>query len=200
MVPGGGGGNNNAGVLLGQDGKPSPPPDGALTVIARSLSANAPGLGRGAGIASATGDIAITTDSIALDPATGIASAGILTIAPIDPNATIGLAGGAGSLNLDVAELDTLADGFASITIGDPIAGNGALIANAYTFGDPTTLAHGAVTVSNVSAGANPLDLIARAGIVDDDSFGVDATAARSRSRGLHHPGQRVAFLKSRGT
>jgi len=91
--------------------------------------------------------LTITTDAIALGGT--LSGTGNLTIAPKSDNITMGVAGGAGTLNLDATEWGYLADGFATVTLGSSTAGALAVGAtNLLNFQDSTILRSGAgVTV-----------------------------------------------------
>ena len=81
---------------------------------------NAGGAGSAIGGALTTGNISITTDTIALG--IPVQSTGGLTISPRTASTTIGIGGGgAGTLNLDDTELAKLTDGFSSITINGEV-------------------------------------------------------------------------------
>ncbi|MFT5466214.1 MAG: filamentous hemagglutinin family protein, partial [Verrucomicrobiales bacterium] len=105
---------------------------------------------------SATGNITINTDDLNITDGV-IQTSGALTIAPITASTTIGIGGGAGTLDLSAAALGTLQDGFSSITIGHA-AGTGAVTVNAVTFNDPVTLrspnAGGSIAVNGQITGA----------------------------------------------
>lgn len=82
-------------------------------------------------------DVFLTTDSLAL---TGnIYGRGTLIIKPYTATTSIGLAGGAGTLNLDATELAYLQDGFASITFGSDTT-TGKITVGDYTSTDPLYL------------------------------------------------------------
>ncbi|MCB1532891.1 MAG: filamentous hemagglutinin N-terminal domain-containing protein [Alphaproteobacteria bacterium] len=74
-------------------------------------------------------DVTIQTDSLALNAA--LSGTGNLDIFQTDMTASIGLGGGAGTLNLDDSELDNLSDGWTSIDIGRA-DGTGAITMDAY--------------------------------------------------------------------
>ena len=114
-------------------------------------------------VSSLDGDITIRGDSLSLSPASELRSTGNLRILPADSTAAIGLGGGIGTLKLDDAELSRLADGFASITIGDPVAGSGVVDIATATFTDPVTIAGGAIhdrTGTDIDAGSNNVTLL----------------------------------------
>ncbi len=69
-----------------------------------------------------------------------ITGTGALLIQPLTVSTSIGIGNSAsGTLNLAGSELDKLADGFSSITIGSA-AGSGAVDVRGYTFKDPLTI------------------------------------------------------------
>ncbi|MES2905991.1 MAG: hypothetical protein V4691_03040, partial [Pseudomonadota bacterium] len=90
-----------------------------------------------------------------------LTGSGVLTIQPTAVNTTIGLAGGAGTLNLSAAELTQITDGWSSIIVGST-AGTGAMAVNAKTWSDPLTLRSntGVITLAGAQAmGANDLNI-----------------------------------------
>jgi filamentous hemagglutinin family protein len=91
---------------------------------------------------SDTGNITLTTDKLTItDSAVTLKSAGALTIKPYTAGATIGLAGGAGTLQLPASYFSTnFVNSFSSITIGDNSAGD--------------------LTVGGALSSANPLSLV----------------------------------------
>ncbi|MDF1859027.1 MAG: filamentous hemagglutinin N-terminal domain-containing protein [Verrucomicrobiales bacterium] len=72
-----------------------------------------------------------------------VSSPGDLIIRPLDPASDIHIGAGASDLGFQVtqSEIDLLADGFRSITIGDTSFGSGSVYVSPVTFRDPTTLA-----------------------------------------------------------
>tara|TARA_R110002072_G_scaffold243821_2_gene403150 strand:- start:147970 stop:171135 length:23166 start_codon:yes stop_codon:yes gene_type:complete len=125
---------------------------------------------------AATGPITINADEIAFSGTLSVESDGDLTILPRTANTTIGLGNGAtGTLNLDATELGFLQDGFNSITIGDAVAGTGAVDVNASTFLDDIIIVGGSISVTGLNAGTNDVALIARTGaITDGGDVGLD--------------------------
>jgi hypothetical protein len=99
--------------------------------------------------AGPAGDLSITAKIIAWSGTTTVAGVGNLTIQPGTAGTTIGLGGGAGTLNLDDTELGFLQDGFSAITIGRNDAG--AVTVNSATFNDPLTLLTGGALASDVA-------------------------------------------------
>jgi hypothetical protein len=105
---------------------------------------NAGGAASGIGGAGTAGDISITTDTISL--AVPVQSSGSLTISPRTASTTVGIGGGAGTLNLDDTELGLLADGFSAITIGDSVTGTVTIDSSAFV--DDVTIVGGDVNVT----------------------------------------------------
>ncbi len=97
-------------------------------------------------------DTSIVADEI--DFGGNVSGTGSLTLAPNSASATIGVGGGAGTLDLSNADLAFLQDGFSSITIGDTAAGSGAVDIQPATFNDPVTIAGGDVAVNGALANA----------------------------------------------
>ncbi|NQT16996.1 MAG: hypothetical protein HQ582_29835, partial [Planctomycetes bacterium] len=85
------------------------------------------------------GRITLTTDEIELTPTAGLQGTGPLVLQPLGAATSIGLAGGAGTFNLDAAELALIQDGFSGITIGRADGTHGIRV-GAYSFADPITL------------------------------------------------------------
>ncbi len=80
-------------------------------------------------------DTTTASDSIKLNPS-AITGTGNLFLLPVNPETTIGLAGGAGTFNLDATELATIANGFSSITIGNQ---SGTGLTNVGTWAAPSS-------------------------------------------------------------
>ncbi|MGB7347142.1 MAG: autotransporter-associated beta strand repeat-containing protein, partial [Pirellulaceae bacterium] len=116
------------------------------------------------GINAYAGDIVINADTMDISDAI-IQSSGDLSILPVTVGTSVGIGGGAGTLNIDAAEIAQLADGFNSITIGDA---NGTVVSQ--TFVD-----------SGQSFGAERSDDILLGDLDGDgdlDAFAVNRTAA----------------------
>ncbi|MBV5303077.1 MAG: hypothetical protein JZU70_02580, partial [Chlorobium sp.] len=118
-----------------------------LVTIQATTSLSAGSLTTASTLTAGAYDVVINTDAIALGGA--VSGTGHLTITPKTSAVSMGVAGGAGTLNLDATEWGYLADGFATVTLGSSMAG--ALIVgntSAVTFHDSTVLCSGAgVTV-----------------------------------------------------
>jgi filamentous hemagglutinin family protein len=90
-------------------------------------------------VASSSSNITLQADTLQIDSGM-LQSSGALAIEPYGAGTTIGVGDGAsGTLNLAGSELDKLADGFSSITIGGA-TGSGAVDVRGYTFKDPLTI------------------------------------------------------------
>ncbi len=124
------------------------------------------------GTTATSGDITINADSIDWSGSLNVQSTGDLTIQPRTPGTTIGLGGGAGTLNLDDAELGFLADGFNQITIGDATAG--VVDIDSITLSDPVMIA-GTTIIDNVG--------------IDIDAAGNAVTLSGSVAPGQTGPG-----------
>jgi len=114
----------------------------------------------GSAITASSSDINIISDIIDFGSYTRLQSSGALNIRASTAATTVGLAGGVGTLNLDVTELGYLQDDFSSITIGDSAAG--LITANGYTFTDNLTLQSGSGGINlagAINVGANELTL-----------------------------------------
>jgi len=79
----------------------------------------------------------LTADDIDINAP--LSSTGALTLQPVTPSQSIGIAGGAGAFSLSSSDLANLTDGFSSITIGRS-NGSGVITINAATFNDPVTI------------------------------------------------------------
>jgi hypothetical protein len=88
-------------------------------------------------ISSGAGAITLTADDIDINAP--LSSTGALTLQPVTPSQSIGIAGGAGAFSLSSSDLANLTDGFSSITIGRA-NGSGLITINAVTFNDPVTI------------------------------------------------------------
>jgi hypothetical protein len=84
-----------------------------------------------------SGAITLTADDIDINAP--LSSTGALTLQPVTPSQSIGIAGGAGAFSLSSSDLANLTDGFSSITIGRS-NGSGVITINAVTFNDPVTI------------------------------------------------------------
>ncbi len=71
--------------------------------------------------------------------ADSVSGTSLLTLRPIDPTASIGIGGGAGTFNLDDSDIAALANGFHSITIGR-FDGSGQITLGSATFRDPVRI------------------------------------------------------------
>ena len=129
------------------------------------------------------GSISLAANSIALGA--NIQGTGSLTLKPYSAGTTIGLAGGAGTLNLDSTELDYLQNGFSNITIGRS-DGSGQLTINGYTFNDNLTLLTGSGGIQidgALSTGSSNLTLTSTGTVADGaggsiTAAGLDLTGA----------------------
>lgn len=103
---------------------------------------------------SGGGNIVLAMDDVVLD--CPVMSTGNLTIKPLRAATSIGLGGGAGTLNLDDAELTNLSGNFVSIQIGDAMNGAGAVNIDSATFLAPVTISGGVI-----NDGAGSVDIAA---------------------------------------
>jgi hypothetical protein len=119
------------------------------------------------GSASMTGNINLNADTISIYTPATIRTQGNITVKPRTASASIGLSGGAGTLNLDANELGYFhADGL--FTIGDVTSGTGAVDVQYWDFASKTHDVHiagGSINQTNgIYAGSNNLTLTARTG------------------------------------
>jgi len=100
-------------------------------------------------ISSTSGNISLITNIFWMETTSRISSSGTLTLKPLSDGSTIGIAGGAGTLNLPTAYFTTnFVDGFSGITIGSSTAGNIGI--KAIPFNDPVTFnANGNLNLEN---------------------------------------------------
>jgi hypothetical protein len=118
----------------------------------------------GSSLATATGAITLTTDSLDLQSTALVQGAGELTIRPLTAGRSIVLGAGAGGLNLSSTELTQFQEGFSSINIGD--ATSGAVHINGASFADPATVRGNSIAVSNFNSGSGDVTLTAAQEIV----------------------------------
>jgi len=121
------------------------------------------------GNSTMTGALTLRTDTVDLGGTLSILGTGNLSIEPLTASATIGLAGGSGTLNLATAELGKFQDGFGSITIGSATGsgaitfGDGAGAGTGHAFSDSLVLRNpsgGGISITDVlSTGTNNLTL-----------------------------------------
>src|SRR3989338_7859860 len=121
-------------------------------------------LGAGGALTMNSGDIVITANTLAIGA--NISSAGKLTIKPKTSN-TMGISGGAGTLNLDATEINYLQNGFSSITFGDA-TNTSTMTINADTWADDVNFltANAGITFAGAFSGTTgeDVDLTANAG------------------------------------
>ncbi len=102
-----------------------------------------------------TGDIAITANSFNIGSNNTLSGSGTLTIDPYTVNTTIGIGGGAGTLQLASSYFNTnFTDGFSGITIGNSTAGS-ITVGGATTLRDNTTLRNNSTLAINGALTAN---------------------------------------------
>jgi hypothetical protein len=121
-------------------------------------------------ISSGSGNVTLLADAQTINDT--ISGTGVLVIQPVTGSTTIGIGGGAGTLNVDDTELGFLQDGFSSITIGDTTNGTGTVNIDTATFVDPVTIA--GCTIND----ATGTDVIA-------SSVTLDGTIAPGNSPGI---------------
>ncbi len=151
------------------------------------------------GSATGTGELTITADLLDFENANAIQGAGELTIKPRTVSETVGVGGGAGTLNVSDVEISKILDGFNLITIGDAAAGTGNVDIDTATFTDPVAIVGGSVDVDILDAGTNDVDLIARTGSITDVALGTDVTGGTVTLSGNVTPGQSPGILNISG-
>jgi len=119
-----------------------------VTDAAESLSGDAVNLSSGTSTLTledssfniGAGSLTLTGDEIDLTGgANSVQGTGTVVLKPATASASIGIAGGTGTLDLSSTDLAALQNGFSGITIGHA-SGTGGLNINAVTFYDPVTL------------------------------------------------------------
>ena len=103
--------------------------------------------------------LTLTADEIDLNGGAGsVTGSSTILLQPSAAATTIGIAGGAGTLQLTTADIGALANGFSSLTIGRT-NGTGAITVNAVTFNDPVTIqtpnSGGSITVNGQITGSD---------------------------------------------
>ncbi len=164
--------------------------DGNYTVDADSDTDNTGIYSQNGTVMAAAGAVSITAADV--DLTADLSGTGTLAFTPSTASRNIGIGMGAtGNFNLDDTDLSHLADGFSSITIGDP-AGTGAVDINASTFTDPVTIVGGSIDVDGLDAGANDVTLTANIGAITTSpgqAVGQDITAGTATLNGTIAPG-----------
>jgi len=131
----GGGGANSIGIV---SSTPIIATGSAPITIMGTASDGATGISMsGIGGSTDNGNITLIADSVDL---TSVQTTGIVTLKPYTASTTIGVAGGAGTLQITSAILDDITAGGIIIGRSD---GLGALAANAYSWAEPVTLLTG---------------------------------------------------------
>ncbi|MCG6873555.1 MAG: filamentous hemagglutinin N-terminal domain-containing protein [Betaproteobacteria bacterium] len=162
---GAGTGNNNYGVRLNTSAQVTSSGAGSGTIAVTGTGAGAaPGVittGSGTliGAAGHSGDITISADTVTGADSivlanTAMRGTGQLTLQPIDPASTVGVAGGAGEFNLSTTELGYIQNGFDSLIIGRA-NGSGAVTTGTYNNYNADTTLRGAT--SNISVGTTTM-------------------------------------------
>ena len=143
------------------------------------------------GAASATGPLTITADQMVFDNGTPgtIQGAGALVIKPSTISTSIGIAGGAGNLNLTTTALSAIADGFASRTFGRA-DGTGAVTVNALSSPDALIINGGSVTIAGAvtTSGTDAITINANRTIAINDNLiasGAGAIVVTANAGGL---------------
>ncbi|MEJ2199713.1 MAG: filamentous hemagglutinin N-terminal domain-containing protein, partial [Desulfuromonadaceae bacterium] len=133
--------------------------------------------GNTSSLTAGTGSITLSTDQISLSGAT-ISGTGTLTIQPITSDTTIGIAGGAGTLNIDATEWGYFQDGFSLITVGSATAG-AITVGGATTCNDSTTLRSNSTIAVNGAVTANEnLALTSNGAITQTQALSVAGTTS----------------------
>lgn len=120
-------------------------------------------------VASTTGNIRLSTDRLQLTPvSTTMSSAGTLQLDALTSATSIGVGTGSGTLQISDAELGTLSDGFAQITLGASDDSSAIVIDNA-VFTDNVTVIGSQISVTKLNATAQAVRLVASTGAISDN-------------------------------
>ncbi len=126
---------------------------GDVQISTASPSAIWTGFHSNSSLNAGAGDITLSTDQISLSGT--FSGTGTLSVQPITSGTTIGLAGGAGTLNINATEWGYFQNGFSSITIGNSTSGaitvGGSVTSNddLNLINNSTIAINGALTVNN---------------------------------------------------
>src|SRR5262249_42460705 len=159
---------------------------GALTANAYTWNSDVTLLTGATGGITVNGAQAVGAHNLTLQADSDIAlnanlsGSGALTVKPSSVGTTIGLGGGAGTLNLSSADLTRLVDGWSSITVGRS-DGTGAMAVNGATWTDPLTLitSTGGISIDGAQAmGANAF--LARTYGASDITIGASGSVTSS--------------------
>ncbi|MDA1016333.1 MAG: autotransporter-associated beta strand repeat-containing protein, partial [Planctomycetota bacterium] len=131
--------------------------------------------------ARVTGNIKLTADEIDFNGgASTISTTGVGTILLQATTAavTIGIGGGAGTLDLSVTDVSALADGFSEINVGYEATGTAAVDIDGGVFKDDLHVTGGSISVTGLGSVGSRVTLLARTGGVSDGgSAATDVTA-----------------------
>ncbi|MBK8190431.1 MAG: filamentous hemagglutinin N-terminal domain-containing protein [Vampirovibrionales bacterium] len=175
---GSGSGNDHHGLLIFDDGAITS--DGAANITLTAVKGANASVGfvtsNGVNIVGGnamTGTISIVSDSFNASSLAIRNHGGAVHIAPYTPGASIGINGGAGTVQLSNALLnmiDTSVASPASVTLGDASSGTGLVtIGNNWALGGynfDVRAAGGAITAGDIASGAHDITLMARSGDV----------------------------------
>lgn len=106
----------------------------------------------GQSLSNSSGGITIGADTLTLDASTQLSGTGALTIKPATSGETVGVAGGAGTLQVAASSFtDNFSTDFSSIIIGDTTAGDLSVGTDAITYGSSLFL----ITDEDISIASN---------------------------------------------
>ena len=134
--------------------------------------------GAGNSLDTGIGALTITADTIVLNEdatADTITSTGAIVLQPSQVGTTVGIAGGDGDFNLTVLELNSIADGADSITIGHA-SGTASVDVDAVTFTDDVEIrtSSGTITLNgDITNSGNDITLTGAVAIVNDGDITV---------------------------
>lgn len=148
----------------------------SVSTTSGDITLSAAGIANGieismAQVSSTSGNIRLSTDRLQLTPvSTTISGTGHLQIDALTSATSIGVGNGSGTLQISGAELGTLSDGFAQITIG-AIEDSSAIEIDNAVFTDNVAMMGSQISVTRLNAGMATVGLLTTNGaIIDGDT------------------------------
>ncbi len=200
-VAGDGTGTFGDGVQVGGDAVIESLTTGDITLRGTSTETNVSGIfineDSRVGSDLGTGTLTLIADRLGFDDAASIAGSGDLTIAPENPGTSIGVSGGAGTLNINDTEISRLSPSLNRIIFGDAISGSGDIDLPTVTLANNATFVGGNIDIDRIDLGTNDLELNARAGVINDTDVATDIVAGSVTLSGGVAPGQSPGVLRA---
>tara|TARA_R110002049_G_scaffold50370_3_gene143006 strand:+ start:3222 stop:21794 length:18573 start_codon:yes stop_codon:yes gene_type:complete len=150
------------------------PNAGNITLLGTGATTDVFFDGVGPRLSTADGDLQIQADTLSLG--TTIQGSGDLSIFPRTASTSIGLGGGAGTLNLSATEVGRITDGFNSITIGD--ATTGAVEIDTLAFQDDVSILGETISVAGLLTSTGDLTVSTGDTLTVNGTLATDYTAA----------------------